>query len=180
MSHRARLSGEKPATPPTIGTNANFLVASGKNRGCSAHLEVVVRIPAGNIPRILRVQLERTGSEVETIHVEQFRIAAVHGDQHEVRMPGIHSHNVSTDVLERRQVCRLARIDGGLVDVEVRVAVRVLGVDDVRAVRLPEVVVNTAFPVRRDHPIVGATRGSHPHVQHVFARRKVCESLPVR
>jgi hypothetical protein len=145
-----------------------------------AHREPVVGGKAGHVAGVLGVQGQHAGREVGPVHVEQARVALVDGHQQGVGEGGVGGDRLGAGAGERGQVLGPAGGDVGLVQVEVLVAVRVLEVQDVRAVALPEEGPDAALPVVGDHPVIFPPQRPHPHVQHAVRGREVGQLGAVR
>jgi hypothetical protein len=137
------------------------------------HDQVLVGEPAG-VPGVLYLLYQRTGDQVQPVHVVQLRIVGVDADQHLGGLALAGGEDLRVDVLERREVTPLHRLDVNVVQPPVLVPARVPHVQDMPSVPRPRevpdapVVVFGQRPCRRPVHAPGAER-REPHVQHAVA-----------
>jgi len=104
----------------------------------------------------------------------------VKAHEHLIRPQRVHRDDLRAHSLERREVLRFARRYVGLVEVEILVSGDVLLVEDVLAVRLPEIAADAAQPIAGHCAIVVLSQRAHPHIEDSLVGRQVRELPAVR
>ena len=99
-------AGREEALPRRVrgGAHAQFRAAVGRIHVRAAHLELRVGDPRLHVTRILRIEHQRSGVEVEAVHVEHAAIPRVHLHKDLVGMVFVHVHRLRGDALDRREV----------------------------------------------------------------------------
>ena len=125
----------------------------------------------GDEARVVEHLRQSAALELEPVDVVELRVVAVQPDQDCVRHVLVDMDDPGLDARKRRQVARSARFEVDVVKAPVLVSALVLEIDDAAVVRRPEVLVDAAVAIVRDHPCIVRADRLHPDVEDAVMRR---------